>query len=161
GVSFRVEQSRLQVIHTYPSGMGTESPVQELATRYVEKLPHVRHKAVGVNFVAFSECSNPDEFMANEFLRKGPWKDENLMPISVGVRLSYDLSLAILHLSLKPGRSRRQVEEEPQTGIVIEGNCHNETQNTRDTLSAIGNFKRELDRAYKICATVLECNGDE
>ena len=161
GISFRVEQSRLQVIHTHPSGRGTDSLVRELARRYVEKLPHVRYTAVGVNFVTLSECANPDEFMANKFLKEGPWKDENLMPISVGVHLSYAVSPATVHLSLKPGRSKTQKGEDPKTGIVIEGNCHSETQNTGATLSAIDSFKRALGRAYKICATVLEWNGEE
>ncbi len=161
GIAFRVERNKLQIVDGDPDGDGTNSRIAGLAAHYVEKLPHVRYKAVGVNFVTFSDCENSDEYMVARFLRPGIWNDDELTPISMGVQLAYQITGATLNLSLKPGRSSKQGEEPARVGIVLEGNCHRDTQSTEEVLTSINGFKQKLKDARAICARVLGAAGDE
>ncbi len=160
GIEFRVEQSRLQIVDGNPKGDGTDSFVPELAGKYIDKLPHVHYKAVGVNFVTFSACDNADEYIVRRFLRVGTWNDDKLTPVSAGVQLTYPITDATLNLSLKPGRSQKQGDQDTKVGIVLEANCHRDTQTTEEVLAAIGRFEQQLKQAWAICARVLEPDGE-
>ncbi len=161
GIAFRVEQTRLQVIDGKPKGDSTGSLVPELARKYVDKLPHVVFKAVGVNFAAFSECDDADEYMIGRFLKTGTWNDNELKPLSLQAHLTYPITGATLNLSLKPGRFQKQGEEEARAGIVLEGNCHYDTPSIEEVRDAIKGFGQKLEEACGVCARILDANGDD
>ncbi len=161
GISFRVEESRLQVIDANPECDGRDSLVAELAGKYVSKLPHVPYKAVGINFVAFLEHADSGRYLLARFLREGSWNDTELIPTSCGVQLTYPISNAALNLSLKSGQSKREGEEAPRKGVILEGNCHAETQSMQEVFAAVDGFRRKLEEASAICARILEENGED
>lgn len=159
-IAFRAEQQMVQFIDGEPGNDGMDSPVPELARKYVEKLPHVHHKAVGINFVAFLEHDSSDEDMVERFLKKGPWNDDELKPLSLGVQLTYQITGATLNLSLKPGRLQKRDDDLAKAGIVLEGNCHSDIQSTQEVLVAIRGYRQKLTEACAIYMRVLEIGGE-
>jgi len=156
GISFRVEQSKLQIVDTAPHGDGSDSVVSTLAKAYVEKLPHVHYKAVGVNFAAFSICENCSNYMVERFLKSGPWNGEELKPLAAGVHLTYQLDNATLNLSLRPGYRQDSEGHDSSAGIVLEGNCHTDTSDTSQVLEAVAGFRDKIVEAFQVCAKVLD-----
>lgn len=158
--TFRVEPPRLEIVDDMPRGNGTGSPVCELAEKYVQKLPHVHYKAVGANFSAFYHCEDPDTFMLRRFLKPDTSKNWEPEPVSMGVQLSFPVTHAMFHLTLRPGREQG-AHDSPRGGIVLGGNCHAETTTAEEVTRAIGNFDSNITAALAVCSRVLAANGED
>jgi len=124
GIAFLVESSRLMVTEERPDGNPIESRIPGLATAYVEKLPHVRYKAVGVNFSAYCLRQYPEQFLIERFLKGGPWNDETRPMKAFGARFVYQVEDAVLRLGLDGGQVHREGKSE--SAILINGNYHSE-----------------------------------
>jgi hypothetical protein len=161
GISFRVDQTRLHVIDSSPAGDGSGSPIPELATKYVQTLPHVTHKAVGVNFIKFLPHSSPAEHLVATYLTSGAWNSPDFAPASLDVKLTYKFEEGDLGLTLKPGAAKLRPDQIKQQGIVIDGNFHTDTQTTHDVEAAIDKFYEKLEKASEVCNRILDIEGKE
>jgi hypothetical protein len=70
-VQFLVEIGKLTVQINQPHVVDWESVLPEMATAYLELLPHVPYRAVGINFVFFGDT--PPERPFTRLLKEGPW----------------------------------------------------------------------------------------
>jgi hypothetical protein len=124
GISFTVESNRFVVTEEKPAGKPGESMIAAIAVLYAETLPHVRYKALGVNFNGYCLHQEPERFVIERFLKAGPWNDEVRPMKALGSRFVYDVEDAVLRFGLDGGQVRR--EEQSQPAILISGNFHSE-----------------------------------
>jgi hypothetical protein len=79
GIVFTVESNRFSVTDESPSGEVAESLAPKLAISYVEKLPHVRYTAVGINLHGFVLCETPEAFLIARFLKEGSYRPPRIV----------------------------------------------------------------------------------
>lgn len=75
-IIFTVDPERIQIKDERPPEDVTKSLVTGLATKYVETLPHVPYKAVGVNFAAGIEKVDPGPWMIERALCFLQWASQ-------------------------------------------------------------------------------------
>jgi hypothetical protein len=124
GISFTVESNRFVVTEEMPAGNPGQSTIPDLAVAYVEKLPHVRYRAVGVNFNGYCLRREPEQFLIERLLKAGTWNDEARPMKALGVRFVYQTEDAVLRLGFDGGQVHREGKSEP--AIVINGNYHSD-----------------------------------
>jgi hypothetical protein len=124
GIFFIVEENKLQVRQDELKDEVGESLLPVLACKYVQKLPHVKYQAVGINFKGFIECAEPERIVMNRFLKPGIADFNNKHPEASGFRFVYDLNDVRLRLSFDSGKVKRAEDKNERTGIVIDANYH-------------------------------------
>ena len=67
GVTVTVEPSKLQVVDR-GSKVPTQSHVGDIVNRYVQVLPHVPYRAVGINFNGAVKMPDPGAYLKKHFL---------------------------------------------------------------------------------------------
>jgi hypothetical protein len=157
GITFTVEGNRLAVTEEKPAGNPLDSKVAGLAVAYVEKLPHVRYTAVGVNFTGYLLHQEPAPFLIGRFLKAGDWNDQVRPMKGLGVRFVYHVEDALLRFGVDEGYVEQQ-EAERQPAILINGNFHSELPDTKpiDTLRALaGRWSRRLGEFLGLSRVVL------
>jgi len=120
---FQVSDNRFQAD---PAG----SPLSDLAIRYVEKLPHVRYTAVGINLEGFAACAAPESHIIRRFLNRGPWSEGALRPQALGLTFVYPLPDATLRLTCDAGKATQAPDDAGRTGLLIRANYHKELSQT-------------------------------
>lgn len=130
-VTVTVERKRFQVAERSPSpGAVVDEKVVELAKAYVNKLPHVRYTAVGVNFKCIYERNAPDDFIVEHFIKQGPWNGEERSPQAVGLKLAYPVEGAMLNLNYSGGEALlpRDGGTDKKQGVIVGANFHRDCQ---------------------------------
>lgn len=144
GITFTVEGNRLVVTEERPGGNPTESQVADLAVAYSEKLPHVRYKAVGVNFNGFCLCDDPERFLIERFVKDGPWNDETRPMKAMGARFLYHVDAAALRLGIDGGRVQQGTQQ--KSAVIVNANFHSELPEEQPLDSLRGLVTRWSDR---------------
>lgn len=124
GIVFIVEENKFQVRRDELKDDVSEFLLPVLARKYVQKLPHVKYQAVGINFKGFIECAEPERLVMNRFLKPGIADFNNKHPKASGFRFVYDLNDVRLRLSFDTGKVKRAEDKNERTGIVIDSNYH-------------------------------------
>ena len=157
GISLSVDSNRLVVDEDRPRSLPPwDSRVPKLALDYVEKLPHVRYSAVGVNFRGFSSCDDPERLLIGRFLKSGPWNDELRQMKSFGSRFVYHLENVVLRISLDSGTVRR--DETKQPGIIFNGNYHTDLSEEKcleELRTAIGHWSERCSHFASLASVIL------
>jgi len=124
GIVFTVETNKLQVLQAPPPEQLAASEVPKLVASYIEKLPHVRYTAVGINIAVGMPHPSPEQFLIDKFLS---FKDPQLK--STALRFVFSIDSGVLNLACNPGT----IEEAGQgggavklSGIIVNGNYHSE-----------------------------------
>ncbi len=110
GIVFTVDLNRFQVLDNGVPEEILGGRVRELAIAYIDRLPHVRYTAVGVNFRAFAEHADPERFLIDRFLKPGPW---NSSPIELrsAVCLSQGRCHTLVVLRLRDSQDEERATE--------------------------------------------------
>lgn len=124
GFVFLSQPKRLQVQDTQCRVEGPNVHVMQCAQKYVENVPHVGYKAVGLNFTAALKHPHPELFLVERFLKAGPWNDGTLNLTSCGVNLTYPAESGTLTLRCDPGTFRQSNQPKESAAIVVVSN-HN------------------------------------
>ena len=123
GISFEIDNIRLRVLQEPAPTDVSSSLIPKLVVDYITKLPHVPYSAVGINFDSILVNSEPEKYLINRFISKGPWNEGETLLKSVAIRFVYPIENAILNLSCQPGVSKLEKEQE-SSGIIINANYH-------------------------------------
>jgi hypothetical protein len=91
GVVITVEQEKLQVTDPNVEEGPENSKVTQIASGYLNTLPHVTYKAVGVNFQGLIPMQTPEVYIRDRFLKPGPWTEVSPDLDAVGIRLLFPL----------------------------------------------------------------------
>jgi hypothetical protein len=120
-IVFTVEVGKFQVLDNAPS---VESPIAELAIKYIETLPHVHYTAIGINITGYVECQGPREWILDRFIRQGAWNDASVHPNAVGLKLVCPVSGADLNLSVDAGSVHLAKKQREAEALLVNGNYH-------------------------------------
>lgn len=91
GVTITVEQEKLTVADPNVEEGPKNSKVTEIASGYMNTLPHVAYKAVGNNFQGLIPMEKPEQYLQERFLKTGPWSEVSPVLDGVGIRLMFPL----------------------------------------------------------------------
>ena len=146
GLVLTADLAKLQVQDNSPTAQVSSSLVPECAGMYLRALPHVRYRAIGLNFTGAVDAQNPERDVIERFLKAGPWLSEDRAPTSMGLRLVYlvDDSALTLQLSIDPGTIGKD-EGKTRRAIVIRANFHSDVNDTSTPDSAIHAISRFAD----------------
>jgi len=124
GISFTIDNNRLQVLQAPPTKSIPDSEIPNLAIKYIEKLPHVRYTTVGINFGAILYESEPGKYLMNKFLKRGTWNEDETTMKTLGLKLVYPFENGILSLSCDPGNLKKGEAAQIIRGIIVKANYH-------------------------------------
>lgn len=160
-VTIRVEPNRFQVTQFGAADPSAGGRVVEIATNYIERLPHVRYAAVGNNFRVFVPSERPDEYLKTRFLRSGPW-DEAAAPLrDVSFSFIYHHDEARLAITLATTQTKLEIDGQNQQiyGLDISGNYHRTCQGyptDQQVIAHIGKASADLEHfRSRITSTLL------
>ncbi len=94
----------------------------DMAISYLEKVPHVPYRSLGINCTAYVEQKNPEKWLYERFLRPGPWSEDK--PDILGMKLELLVNAgdrARLKLSFDP-ETINLPQEEPKEVVAINSN---------------------------------------
>jgi len=149
GLVFTAEGTKFQVAKSPPSPNLRESKLPEFAAKYIGELPHVKYRAVGINFKAVMIHPKPSKFLIERFLIAGVWNSE-LLPLSeLHLEFIYPLPGGHLQLSCKPGRKIINVPKDKDgVGVIIEATYHQNVVGpdlSKETQEAIMKYSGRYD----------------
>jgi len=124
GIVFIVEENKFQVRRDELKDDVGESLLPVLARKYVQKLPHVKYQAVGINFKGFIECAEPERIVMNLFLKPGIADFNGIQPEASGFRFVYRIDDIRLRLSFDSGKVKRADSENERNGMLVDANYH-------------------------------------
>ena len=158
GLVFTVETNKLQVMENNPplDLSMAEAPLR--AELYINKLPHVRYLAAGVNFSGLVECTNWETFLLERFITSGPWNANALKATAVGIKFVYPCADAKFTLSLDAGTVKSLKDQGERRGLLVSGNYHCDLDAAKPLDSAVAALKKFSLRAShfkETCTTVL------
>lgn len=139
GIVFNVMENRFQVGQEELKNDVEECQVPALACKYVQKLPHVKYEAVGINFKGFIECADSEKIVMNRFLKPGIASFNGVNPKASGLSFVYHLDDVRLRLSFDSGKVKHAENEKERNGILIDANFHMDL--------AGQNINQEIERA--------------
>ncbi len=159
GISFTVENTRFQVSDNKLL-LGLErSPVAELASAYLSRLPHVRYTEVSIQFQVFLEHDEPPTFLIGRFLRPGKWNHLPLRLDGLGLRFEYPVEGATLDLYCDSGSVEQ--EEIERTGVVLSGLYNSDLSGDEPLPQALALLGMWPDRCRHLLSTANAVMGIE
>jgi len=126
GIIFTVESNKFQVLQSPPPQQLSDSHVPQLALRYIEKLPHVRYTAVGINMAVALIHPKPEEFLIERFLVLKSCDVDDLHLKAVSLRFVYPVENGVLNLSCEPGVLEDKKPASKSSSVIISANYHTE-----------------------------------
>ena len=120
GIVFVAERNRLMIRDDAPA---EPKSIGTLALRYLEKLPHVRYSAIGVNFSGYVECSAPGEWILKRFL-KDIATIEEMRPSGMSLKLEFPVPDGVLNLTCEAGTVRPAQTLQERPCLLVSGNYH-------------------------------------
>lgn len=150
GVTIKVEPNRLLVTQIGDASRLSESHIIDIATKYIQCVPHVRYVAVGNNFRGFAPSERPYEFLKARFLRSGPWDDASNPLHDVSLSFIYQHDEARLAITLATIQTVREVDGQSQQmlGLDISGNYHRTCKSyptDKEVIAHIGKASADLE----------------
>lgn len=130
GISIVVENEKMQVVDSNKCVEPKKSPVTEIACKYVAVLPHVKYKAVGINFHCIIDRENPREYIKDLFVKSGTWDAGEPVLEAVGLKLVYPISDGG-RLILSLDAAERKIingQEDPVPIVMVVANFHRDCQ---------------------------------
>jgi len=152
GFSITAQPERVVFSETDIDRIPDKSPLGEVAAAFVETLPHVTYKAVGVNPKAclpFRDEGEARAFISERFFKEGPWLEYGQLQGN-SMKLVFDLSEGMFLLSIDTGQADSK-EAGALEGVILQGNVHHDVTGTNPdavipTLrEAIQNWRRDYE----------------
>ncbi len=157
GVQWLVEQSNLAVSEKPESSFQDEYEVHQLAIRYLEKLPHVPYRSLGLNCAVSMNCLDPQLWLIQRFLKPEVQTDREFKIVSMEPTFTFELEGAQLNLTLNEGEIQRG-EDGPESTVLIDCNVHYEGPlDSHELRVAIGQWP---DRQETIASVLCELTGE-
>ena len=125
GIQWIVEQSKLTVSEKPESSFQDEYQVHQLANRYLEKLPHVPYRSLGLNCLISMNCLEPQHWLIQKFLKPELHINREFKIVGTVPKFTFDLEGALLNLTFNDGEIQRG-EDDPRSTVLIDCNVHHE-----------------------------------
>jgi hypothetical protein len=157
GISIMAEFEKLQFIDTLKTRIPFESPVPEIAIKYIKILPYVRYTAVGLNFMGHYLCKDNElalSFLPNKFLKDGSWNTFGDSLPKVGLKFIYSLKNLKCTVNMDTTELIRP-NELPQPIIGITANYHLDSNSMEEISSFISNWKTQFNHLSMIILDIF------
>jgi hypothetical protein len=151
GVSIQVEETKLQFLVEDPKKVDWQNLLPVIITTYLDVLPHVSYKSVGLNYTFFADEPTGDEaeqLLVQKILKEGPWLRFGKGLTGAIVEFQYRASQP--YLTLKA--AVRQVTKEDKRVLesyVITANLHfdlakDQTADRKAFINSLGSRYTEI-----------------
>lgn len=114
GFVFTVDANKFQLVDNNPSEDFSTSKVPEIAKKYIEKLPEVSYKSIGINIGIFIEHPSAETFLINHFLITKVFED--IKPQAIRLNLMCPIDQTRLYFSFDTITGKK--------GILLNANYH-------------------------------------
>ena len=161
GISVVVENEKLQVVDASSPADPSESVAVQIASKYVVILPHVRYKAVGVNFHSVIRMDSAREFLKKRFIKTGPWDSESDPLAAAGVRLLYSIpdgGRVVFHLDAGEQKTTDK-EVTVKSVAIVKANFQRECKGypaEKEVVGHLGHVKEDWSRYQQVLKMLLE-----
>ena len=120
GIKFQVDGQRLEIVEEcdLPFRKYTSDRLYKLAISYVDTLPHVPYRGLGINYTVSVVRQDPLQWITKRFLKLQPWSEEFYMT----PRFSVGMREATLNLGIHSKELLR--EGNSQNLVVVDCNIH-------------------------------------
>ncbi len=123
GIQWSVEQSNLAVIEDCGPSFQDNYRVYALVSAYLQKLPHVPYRSLGLNCVVSAKRDNPDKWVTQRFLKQRTRQRRNPKVIRMMPNFTFDVGDALCNLSFSVGQITTQ-QGEPGPAVIVNSNVH-------------------------------------
>lgn len=124
GVAIVAQPNRIVFAETIDTKDIQESQISKVAAKYIEKLPNVEYKAVGINpkgFVTFAQSNGASNYLLNNLLASGEWRELGQTPVKAAIQLAYTLESSQFNLTINEGLLKIS-EEKSVPAVLFSGN---------------------------------------
>jgi hypothetical protein len=157
GITIMAEFEKMQFTDTIAARIPFESPIPDIATKYIRVLPHVRYTAVGINFVGHYPCKDREtaaNLLPSKFLREGKWSSFGDAAPYVGINLKYLIGNVHCTIKLDTTDASRP-NEAPSPVIVISSNYHVDSDNVEEIAALISDWRTQYKHFSDVVIDVL------
>ena len=123
GIRWTVEQPKLTVVEECGPLFQDKYHVYGLVTAYLEKLPHVPYRSLGLNCTMSIQQDDPERWLTQRFLKSGPWSEGKPKVLAMAPKFTLDAGEAVCNLSFSGGQTTRS-HGEPETAVIVKSNMH-------------------------------------
>ena len=124
GIAIVAQPNRIVFAETIDTKDIQELQISKIAAKYIEKLPNVEYKAVGINpkgFVTFTESNGASNYLLNNLLASGEWREFGKTPVKAAIQLAYNLEYSQFNLTINEGLLKVS-EEKLVPAVLFSGN---------------------------------------
>ncbi len=152
GIIITTEFEKLQLVDAVSSRIPFDSPIPDIATKYVRKLPFVRYKAVGLNFTGHYGFTDPKaaiNYLPNFFLKEGKWSSYGAGMPMIGIKFTYSFPTYKCLISVDTAETIPPDQTE-KGAVIVTANYHSDLNNLDDIAAFIDDWKKHYNHLGKI-----------
>ncbi len=126
-IAIVAEFEKLQFIENKSERIPGGSPVIGIADKYINILPYVQYKALGINFFASSFFNNKEsirEFLINKFIAVGIWKTYGDSPVDIGLKFIIKVGEFRCTVSLEQAELQLAKSGKKKPILAVNANYH-------------------------------------
>lgn len=126
GIDWTVDQSKLTVVEICESQFQDSYLAYDLVVSYIERLPHVPYRSLGLNFVVANTTDEPQQWLTKQYLKDGVWSHGEPSVRSMVPKFIFEADDGVLcFLSLDAGLSKL-ANQQPVPAVIANCNLHHE-----------------------------------
>ena len=103
GIQWMVDQSTLAVTEFCESPFRDHYDIYQLVQAYLDKLPHVPYRSLGLNWTVSLKRTEPEKWITERFLKPGSWVGSDPKLLGMLPKFTVDVDGAVCDLTLRAG----------------------------------------------------------
>jgi len=123
--SIIVDTEKLNFSDSNSEKLPDESPIPQIAIKYISTLKYVPYTAVGINFHCIYDFSHmpPTQFILNRFINREIWKEfhEN---DTIGLKFAFNKANVTHNLEINPSTVTEKKTNKKYPAIFVKSNFH-------------------------------------
>lgn len=162
-VKINAQLDRVIFCETLVSDVVKDIHIDDIATKYVETLPHVQYLAVGLNFKGHvpyeGQPKGPQTFLFDKIIAKGPWQEYG-RDRKASISFNFFIDDCAFNLTVKEGGFKIS-DTEHIPALLFGSNIHHELlgdmpkQKLESLKSIVGNWKSDLRKCRDLVETIF------
>ncbi len=167
GVSVTSVPDKLVFVQQFASDKQSDV-VSEIAKNYINVLPHVEYRQVGINPKLLAMMSSPStgdtQFVVKNFLMPGQWQSFGKIGPKAGIRLIFNLEQSTLTLSIEEGAVQTRPNDH---GLIFEANFHRDLeggtreQRKENLVTAVNGISKDLELLFDLIDNKILSRGNK
>ncbi len=126
GIEWTVDQTKLTVVEACESQFRDSYLAYDLVVSYVDRLPHVPYRSLGLNCVVAIRTDDPQQWLTKQYLRDGIWLHGEPAVRSMVPKFTLDVGAGVVCLLSLDGGNSNLGNEQPVPAVIATCNVHHE-----------------------------------